>query len=77
MVNKLSNYLTNSMPMLSQVAINQPKIDSKHNNYKQGINIMLILDLSQSMLEQDLQPNRLEAAKKPCVNLLKNEPTIN
>lgn len=41
------------------VNIDPPKID-----YKNGIDIILAIDASGSMLSQDLQPNRLEAAKK-------------
>jgi Ca-activated chloride channel family protein len=39
--------------------INPPKID-----YKNGIDIVLSIDASGSMLAQDFEPNRLEVAKK-------------
>lgn len=40
-------------------SIDPPEID-----YKNGIDIILSLDISGSMLAQDFEPNRLEAAKK-------------
>ena len=33
------------------------------NDYSNGINIMLAMDVSTSMLSQDLAPNRMEVAK--------------
>lgn len=38
-------------------------IDNNHD-YKDGIDIILTIDISGSMLEQDFQPNRIEVAKK-------------
>ncbi len=38
-------------------------IDNNHD-YKNGIDIILTIDISGSMLEMDFQPNRIEAAKK-------------
>ncbi len=47
------------------IAIARPQaIDSWEKSETQGIDIMLALDISGSMLAQDLQPNRLEAVKK-------------
>lgn len=38
-----------------------------------GIDVMVVLDVSKSMLTQDMVPNRLEAAKKAVLNWLQNE----
>lgn len=47
------------------IAIARPQaIDSWEESETQGIDIMLAMDISGSMLAQDLQPNRLEAVKK-------------
>ncbi len=39
-----------------------------------GIDIMLAVDVSASMLAQDLKPNRLKALKKTAVNFIKHRP---
>jgi Ca-activated chloride channel family protein len=39
-----------------------------------GIDIMLAVDVSASMLAQDLKPNRLKALKKTAVNFIKKRP---
>lgn len=47
------------------IVIARPQaIDSWEESETQGIDIVMALDVSGSMLSQDLQPNRLEAAKK-------------
>ncbi|MPM34014.1 hypothetical protein SDC9_80595 [bioreactor metagenome] len=47
------------------VVIARPQaVNSWEESETQGIDIVLALDVSGSMLAQDLQPNRLEAAKK-------------
>lgn len=38
--------------------------EAHHKEYKDGIDIVLALDVSGSMLTQDFKPNRLEASKK-------------
>ncbi len=38
-----------------------------------GIDVMVVLDVSKSMLTQDMVPNRLEAAKRAVLNWLQNE----
>lgn len=46
------------------VSLARPQIISERTDrYSEGIDIMLLLDISDSMLEKDLSPNRLEAAK--------------
>src|ERR1035441_10038434 len=38
-----------------------------------GIDVMVVLDVSKSMLTQDIVPNRLEAAKKAVLNWLQGQ----
>jgi Ca-activated chloride channel family protein len=46
------------------VALARPQIVTERTDrFSEGIDIMLLLDISDSMLEKDLSPNRLEAAK--------------
>ncbi|MCF0049773.1 VWA domain-containing protein [Dyadobacter sp. LJ53] len=46
------------------VALARPQVISERTDqYSEGIDIMLLLDISDSMMEKDLSPNRLEAAK--------------
>lgn len=47
------------------VALARPqKTNEKVNQWTEGIDIMLVIDISQSMQIEDFTPNRLEAAKK-------------
>lgn len=46
------------------VALARPQVVSERTDrFSEGIDIMLLIDISDSMLEKDLSPNRLEAAK--------------
>jgi Ca-activated chloride channel family protein len=46
------------------IALARPQSSSKGENvYSEGIDIVLVLDISGSMLAEDFQPNRIEAAK--------------
>ncbi len=46
------------------IALARPQTTSKGQNvYSEGIDIVLALDISGSMLAEDFQPNRIEAAK--------------
>ncbi len=46
------------------VALARPQLTSKGENvYAEGIDIALLLDISGSMLAEDFQPNRIQAAK--------------
>ena len=43
----------------------------------EGIDIVMVLDISSSMLAQDLRPNRLEAAKEVAATFINGRPTDN
>ncbi len=52
-------------------------VNSWEESETQGIDIILALDISGSMLSQDLQPNRLEAAKKVAAEFITDRPNDN
>jgi Ca-activated chloride channel family protein len=53
------------------LALARPQLtNEKINRWSEGIDIMLVLDISESMLIQDFKPNRLEAAKQDAVNFI-------
>lgn len=55
------------------IALARPQIVSERTDrYSEGIDIMLLVDVSDSMLERDLQPNRLEAAKRVAGEFIKS-----
>jgi Ca-activated chloride channel homolog len=57
------------------VALARPQTySSGQNSYTQGIDIVMVLDLSGSMLSEDLKPNRIEAAKEVIKNFIKDRP---
>jgi Ca-activated chloride channel family protein len=54
------------------IAIARPqKTNEKVEQWTEGIDIMLAVDISESMLIEDFTPNRLEAAKKVAKNFVK------
>ena len=54
------------------MALARPQvITERTDRFSEGIDIMLLLDVSDSMLEQDLDPNRLTAAKRVARNFIK------
>lgn len=53
-----------SVALIIVVLARPQAVDSWEKSETQGIDIMLALDISGSMLAQDLQPNRMEAVKK-------------
>ncbi len=54
------------------VALARPQtFSSGENIYTEGIDIAMVLDISGSMLAEDLKPNRLEAAKEVIDNFIK------
>lgn len=57
------------------LAMTRPQISiSKDNVDVEGIDIMMAIDVSGSMLAEDFKPNRLEAAKKVAIDFIKNRP---
>lgn len=58
------------------LALARPQTHNDEKNVEgEGIDIVLCLDVSGSMLAQDFHPNRLEAAKKVAVDFVRNRPT--
>jgi Mg-chelatase subunit ChlD len=51
--------------------------DNWQNSSTEGIDIMLTMDISGSMLAQDLKPNRLEAAKDVAASFINGRPNDN
>ncbi len=51
--------------------------DSWQNTSTEGIDIMLAMDISGSMLAEDLKPNRLEAAKDVAASFINGRPNDN
>jgi Ca-activated chloride channel homolog len=57
------------------ICLARPQSSSRTQNVNtEGIDIMLALDISGSMLAEDLKPNRIEAAKKVVIDFVKNRP---
>jgi Ca-activated chloride channel family protein len=60
------------------IALARPqKSDSYYSETTEGINIMLALDISGSMLATDLRPNRLDAAKNVVTEFILSRPNDN
>ena len=57
------------------IAIARPQSSSSGQNItSDGIDIMMALDISTSMLAEDLRPNRIEAAKKVAQDFIESRP---
>jgi len=57
------------------VAIARPQSSSSSQDITiEGIDIVMAMDISGSMLAEDLKPNRIEAAKKVAIDFIKNRP---
>ncbi|MBR4837593.1 MAG: VWA domain-containing protein [Bacteroidales bacterium] len=57
------------------VALARPQSSSKNQKINvEGIDIVLTMDISSSMLAQDLKPDRLEAAKNVAADFVKGRP---
>ena len=51
--------------------------NSWQNRTKEGIDIIMTMDISGTMLAEDLKPNRLKAAKNVAIDFIKNRPNDN
>lgn len=57
------------------IALARPQSSSSWQDIKtEGIDIVLAVDISSSMLARDFEPNRLEAAKEVAVEFIKSRP---
>lgn len=57
------------------IALARPQsVSSRQNVEIEGIDIVMVLDVSSSMLARDFQPDRLEAAKKVISDFIKRRP---
>lgn len=63
--------------MLVLILARPQTTDNWQNTEVEGIDIMLAVDVSTSMLAEDLQPNRLEAAKKVAAQFINGRPNDN
>jgi len=63
--------------MMILVLARPQKTDSWQRSDMEGIDIMLAIDVSTSMLAEDLHPNRLEAAKDVAAKFISGRPTDN
>jgi Ca-activated chloride channel family protein len=63
--------------MIVLVLARQQSTNSWQNSEIEGIDIMLAIDVSTSMLAEDLKPNRLEAAKEVAAEFIKGRPSDN
>lgn len=60
------------------IALARPQSSSSHSTQStEGINIVLTLDISGSMLARDLDPNRIEAAKSVAAEFISSRPNDN
>lgn len=66
-----------TLSMLIIVLARPQSTDNWQNTEVEGIDIMLAMDVSTSMLAMDLQPNRLEAAKQVAAEFINGRPNDN
>lgn len=71
LVRLLPDFLLMIILALLIIALARPqKTNEKVEQWTEGIDIMIALDISQSMLIEDLKPNRLETAKAVAMNFI-------
>ena len=55
--------------------IARPKVpDASQKHFVKGLDIVIAMDISRSMIAEDFKPNRLEAAKKVMQNFIESRP---
>jgi len=64
-----------ALALLIVAAARPQTFSSGENIYTEGIDIVMVLDISGSMLSEDFQPNRLEAAKDVIDNFIAGRTT--
>lgn len=65
------------MSLIILILARPQSTNSWQNTEVEGIDIMMVVDVSTSMLAQDLQPNRLEAAKQVASEFINGRPNDN
>src|SRR3954467_10268170 len=74
-LNALPFYIKLIAFTLAIVALARPQSTSSGQNVTtEGIDIIMALDISSSMLAEDLKPNRIEAAKKVAIDFIDSRP---
>ena len=66
-----------ALALLIMVLARPQTTNSWQNSEIEGIDIMLAIDISTSMLAEDLKPNRLEAAKQVAAEFINGRPNDN
>lgn len=66
-----------ALSLIIVVLARPQRTDSWQNSEIEGIDIMLAIDVSTSMLAEDLKPNRLEAAKDVAAEFINGRPNDN
>lgn len=66
-----------SFSMIILILARPQSTDNWHNTEVEGIDIMMTIDVSTSMLAEDLKPNRLEAAKDVAAEFINGRPNDN
>jgi Ca-activated chloride channel family protein len=70
---KIKNTLTVLIFILLIIGIANPQIGTKMEEVKrEGVDLMIAIDLSNSMMAEDIKPNRLERAKQAISKLIDN-----
>ena len=70
-LSKVSIWLRVSILIVLVIALAQPqRINSSKRHHNKGIDILLVLDLSETMAINDIKPSRIHAAKKTMMSFI-------